>query len=65
MNKEYLEEIYETNKEKLLDSEQEINSFVEFVDYIKDTISSNIQYDFNFVVDIEKLLNLEEKDNVI
>lgn len=65
MNKEYLEEIYENNKEKLLDSEQEINSFVEFVDYIKDTISSNIQYDFNFVVDIEKLLNLEEKENVI
>lgn len=65
MNKEYLEEIYENNKEKILDSEQEINSFVEFVDYIKDTISSNIQYDFNFVVDIEKLLNLEEKDNVI
>lgn len=65
MNKEYLEEFYENNKADILDNEQEISSLIEFVDYIKDTISSNIQYDFNLNIDIDKLLNLEEKENVI
>ena len=46
MNKEYLKQFYENNKEVLLDSEQEINSFEDLVDYICTTISSNVQYDF-------------------
>jgi len=65
MNKEYLEEFYEINKEDILNGEEEINSFMEFVDYIKSTIKSNIQYDFNIDIDIEKLLDLEEKENII
>jgi len=65
MNKEYLEEFYETNKEEILNGDEEINSFMEFVDYIKSTIKSNIQYDFHIDIDIEKLLNIEEKENII
>lgn len=63
MNKEYLEEFYEENKERLLDSEQELGSFEDLVDYVLDTISSNIQFDFDLVIDINKLLNIENKEN--
>lgn len=65
MNKEYLEEFYEENKERLLDSEQELGSFEDLVDYVLDTISSNIQFDFDLVIDINKLLNIENKENEI
>ena len=65
MNKEYLEEFYEENKNALKDSEQEINGFMDFVEYIKATIKSNIQYDFNMDIDINKLLDIDEMENII
>ena len=65
MNKEYLEEFYEENKNVLKDSEQEINGFMDFVEYIKATIKSNIQYDFNMDIDINKLLDIDEMENII
>ena len=65
MNKEYLEEFYEENKNVLKDSEQEINGFMDFVEYIKDTITSNIQYDFNLDIDVNKLLEIDEIENII
>lgn len=65
MNKEYLEEFYEENKIKLLNSDQEIYSFMNFVDYIKDTITSNIQFDFNLDIDVNKLLDINEMENII
>ena len=65
MNKEYLEEFYEQNKDSLLDSEQNINGFMDFVEYIKTTIASNIQYDFNLDIDANKLLDIDEMENII
>lgn len=65
MNKEYLEEFYEENKDSLLDSDQDINGFMDFVEYIKSTITSNIQYDFNLDIDINKLLDINEMENII
>lgn len=65
MNKEYLEEFYEENKDSLLDSDQDINGFMDFVEYIKSTITSNIQYDFNLDIDINKLLDIDEMENII
>ena len=65
MNKEYLEEFYEENKNVLKDSEQEINGFMDFIEYIKDTITSNIQYDFNLDIDVNKLLEIDEMENII
>jgi len=65
MDKEYLEEFYEENKDSLLDSDQDINGFMDFVEYIKATITSNIQYDFNLDIDINKLLDIDEMENII
>ena len=67
MNKEYLEEFYEENKNILRGSEQKINGFMDFVEYIKTTITSNIQYDFNLDIDINinKLLDVDEMENMI
>lgn len=60
MNKEYLKKFYEENKDTLMDDEIEINDFEDFENYIIDTITSNIQYDFDLDIDIEKLF---KKDN--
>lgn len=63
MNKVYLKDFYEKNKETLLESEQEINSLEDLIDYIHSTISSNIQYDFDLDIDIKQLF--EEKANTL
>lgn len=63
MNKEYLEEFYNLNKENFLNSESEIESFDELVDYVETTITSNIEYDFHLSIDIDKLLNSRENVN--
>lgn len=65
MNKEYLEEFYEENKNDLKESEQEISGFMDFVEYIKATIKSNIQYDFKLDIDVNKLLEIDEMENII
>lgn len=65
MNKEYLEEFYEENKNILKDNEQKINGFMDFVEYIKNTIVSNVQYDFNLDIDVNKLLDINEMENMI
>ena len=60
MNKEYLKRFYEENIEKFNDREVEINSYEEFEDYLIANITSNLQYDFNLDIDIDKLF---QKDN--
>lgn len=65
MNKEYLEEFYEEHKDIIRNSEQDITSFMDFVEYIKNSINSNIQYDFNLNIDINTLLDLNEMENII
>ena len=61
MNMDYLENYYENHKVALFDSEQEIKTFEEFKEYLYSTILSNVQYDFGIDIDIDKLLNLNEK----
>jgi len=65
MNKEYLEEFYEEHKDIIRNSVQDITSFMDFVEYIKNSITSNIQYEFNLNIDINTLLNLNEMENII
>ena len=65
MDKKYLEEFYEQNRDSLIDSEQNIDGFMDLVEYIKTTIASNIQYDFNLDIDINKLLDIDEMENII
>lgn len=61
MNKVYLASFYEKNKNKLLESEQNINSLEDLVDYIYSTILSNIQYDFGIDIDLKELFECDEK----
>lgn len=61
MNKEYLKEIYLTNKENVKDSNQEIKSFKEFYDYIVETVLSNVSWDFNIQMDREKLFDIKDE----
>ena len=61
MNKEYLQKFYKENKETILESEQDITSLDDFIDYIFVTLSSNIQYDFNLDIDKKQLFKEENK----
>lgn len=54
LNKEYITQLYEqVDGEKLADLD--ITSLEDFIDYIKATITSNLQYDLDLEVDGEKL----------
>ena len=57
MNKEYLNKLFEENKEKFFDSETKITSSKELEDYIISTIISNFEYDLNKYIDIDKLFD--------
>lgn len=57
MNKEYLNKLFEENKEKIFNSETKITSSKELEDYIISTIISNFEYDFNKYIDIDKLFD--------
>lgn len=61
MNKLYLEDFYEKNKKNFLESEQDINSLEDLVDYIHSTISPNIQYDFGINIDLKELFECDTK----
>lgn len=61
MNKVYLANFYEKNKEALLESEQNINSQEELIDYIHSTVSSNILYDFGIDIDLKELFKGDKK----
>lgn len=63
MNKEYIKEIFEENKENLIDSEYEINSPEDLESFLESYIISNLQYDFHIYPDANKLFNRPaEKD---
>lgn len=63
MNKEYIREIYEKNKENLIDSEYEIESPEELESMIKSYITSNLQYDFHIDIELDKLFDLDNEKN--
>lgn len=57
MNKEYIEEIYEENKDKFLDSGLDIVSANDLEDILKDTIISNFMFDFDYEINANKLFD--------
>lgn len=57
MNKEYIKEIFEENKETFLDSEMEISTPEDLENLMISYITSNMQYDFNIDVSENKLFN--------
>ncbi len=64
MNKQYLKEIFENNKEEFINGEQELSSIEELKDYIRETISSNILYDFNIDIDLNKLFEIDKSIDI-
>lgn len=64
MNKEYLKKFYEENIDEFIDREVEVNSLEEFEDYLITNITSNLQYDFNLDIDIDKLFNNTPSINI-
>lgn len=61
MNKKYIKEIFEENKENLIDSEYEIESPEELESMIESYITSNLQFDFHINIDLDKLFNLDNE----
>lgn len=62
MNKDYLKEFYDANKQKFEDYELDINSMDDLVDYLCATIKSNLQYDFGMDIDTDKLFELNTRN---
>lgn len=62
MNKEYIKEIYDNNKEKLIESEYEIKSPEDLKTFMESNLIANMQYDFHIYPDGDKLFN-ERKEN--
>lgn len=54
INKKYLLKLYKTINRKTLE-EMEIRGLEDLIDYIKATITSNLQYDLGLDVDINEL----------
>lgn len=55
MNKEYLKDFYDKNRNRMLDSDINIKDLEDFESYLIDIIKSNIQFDFNLDIDMKKL----------
>lgn len=57
MRLEYLKELFENNKTKF--EELDIHSAYDLKDYLINCITSNMLYDFNISLEIEKLFKSE------
>ena len=57
MNKEYIEKIYEENKDKFLDNELDIISANDLEDFLKEIINSNFMFDFDYDIITDKLFD--------
>ena len=55
MNKEYIEKIYEENKDKFLDNGLDIISANDLEDFLKEIINSNFMFDFDYDIITDKL----------
>ena len=61
MNKEYIEKIYEENKDKFLDNGLDIISANDLEDFLKEIINSNFMFDFDYDIITDKLFDNEIK----
>ena len=64
MNKEYIKELFENNKEKLIESEYEITSPEELESFMVSYVISNMEYDFHIYPDAKKLFNTDKEKNI-
>lgn len=64
MNKEYIEKIYEENKDKFLDNGLDIISANDLEDFLKEIINSNFMFDFDYDIITDKLFDNEIKISV-
>ncbi|MBP3920132.1 MAG: hypothetical protein J6D28_01040 [Bacilli bacterium] len=65
MNKDYIKELFEENKEAFIDSELDIENPQDLEDVMISYITSNMQYDFDVDIDSDKLFsNTVEKDEI-
>ena len=64
MNKEYIEKIYEENKDKFLDNGLDIISANDLEDFLKEIINSNFMFDFDYDTITDKLFDNEIKISV-
>ncbi len=55
MNKKYIKELFEENKNKFISSELDICSAEDLEDLMKDYIVSNMQFDFGIDIIEDKL----------
>lgn len=65
MNKDYIKELFEENKEAFIDSEFDIKDPQDLEDVMISYITSNMQYDFDVDIESDKLFsNTVEKDEI-
>ncbi|MBR1377342.1 MAG: hypothetical protein IJ565_06005 [Bacilli bacterium] len=57
MNKEYIKELFEENKETFLEAGMDIQSPEDLEDMMISYITSNMQYDFDIDVSEDRLFN--------
>ena len=57
MNKDYIKELFEENKEAFIDSELDIENPQDLEDVMISYITSNMQYDFDIDIDSNKLFS--------
>lgn len=65
MNKDYIKELFEENKEAFIDSELDIENPQDLEDVMISYITSNMQYDFDIDIDSNRLFsNAKVKDEI-
>ena len=57
MNKEYIKELFEENKNIFMDYELDIDTPEDLENFMESIIISNMEYDFHIYPDVNKLFN--------
>ena len=57
MNKEYIKELFEENKQIFMDYELDIDTPEDLENFMESIIISNMEYDFHIYPDVNKLFN--------
>ena len=57
MNKEYIKELFEKNKNIFMDYELDIDTPEDLENFMESIIISNMEYDFHIYPDVNKLFN--------
>lgn len=63
MNKEYIKELFEENKEKFIKFGYDMETPEELEEFMESIIISNMEYDFHIYPDVDKLFNKQTEKN--